>query len=338
MTTEALIITIGPWHEKPWWWQHIEKHTGKCNVEYVRITTEKNKQESNLSSKDFLIITLNILKTLRKYKPKYVFTFECGVASFLLAFLQTLGFKNEIRHVILQFIMREKENNLKSRAKFLLMRLILSSIYAAACSSTVEVAYYRKAFKWAHDKTFFLPINSEPEYFDINVACCEDYILTAGRTFRDYKTLLNAVSGSNYTVVVVASKWNINEKDLPPNVLIKYDIDKKKLTELMIKCKFVVVPLEEKSISTGQSVLMQAMAMGKAVVITKSAGSVDYIKNLESGILVPPNDSEKLRKAIKYLYENDNARIRIGENAKKEAYRYIPVKYLKNLKNLLCFK
>lgn len=278
------------------------------------------------------------MKALRRYRPSYVFTFEGGWASFLIATLQSLGFmRSSTKHVILQFIMREKDDSLKSKIKYQIMQFIFSSVYTVVCSSMDEMVYYQKAFKWNRDKTRFVPCYFNPEHLSLPHDEGEGFILTAGRTFRDYDTFFNAVRGIGYRVIVVASRWNIDAASLPENVSVKYDISMDDLTELIRKSSVVVVPLEDRKISIGQSVFLQAMAMGKAVVVTRTSGTVDYIDHLKNGILVPPGDSIEMRKAILYLMENSEERTRMGKNARHYVTSScLPKHYFNNVKKLLC--
>lgn len=336
MKTNSAILTIGPWHDKPWWWNHIKGKINGCRLLYVRIPTKKNRKEPQLTFADAPRLTIKIIKVLRKYKPSYVFTFECGWASMLVATLQTCGFMRSIKHIILQFIMREKEPTLRSRLKFFFMRLILSSINIAVCSSTGEVSYYREVFNWEEGRTRFVPFHTDPKFLEVPLDENEGYILTAGRTFRDYKTFFDAVREIDQRVIVVASPWNINKNNIPKNVSIKYDITITELTDLIRNCSIVVIPLDDKKISIGQSVFLQAMAMRKTVVVTKTAGTIDYIDHFENGMLVPPRDSSRMFEAIQYLINNENERFRIGRNAKQSVLKsHLPQHYYQNVRRLI---
>ena len=337
MSTQALIITIGPWHERPWWWDHIKDGINGCHLEYVRIATTGKRKEIQLSLVHAPLFTVKIIKALRKHRPSYVFTFECGWASFLVSALQTFGFMRSMKHVILQFIMREKDSSLRSKIKYLIMRFIFSSVHIAVCSSTAEASYYLKAFRWNEGRIRFIPFHLDPEYLNAPHDGSGGFILTAGRTFRDYDTFLDAVTGIDHRVIVVASPLNIDINNLPENVSVQYDLSIAELTDLMRKSSIVVVPLVDRRISTGQSVFLQAMAMGKAVVVTRTAGTVDYIDHLENGLLVPPGDSREMRKAIEYLMGNDEERARMGKNARQRVINScLPRHYFENVKNLVC--
>jgi len=66
------------------------------------------------------------------------------------------------------------------------------------------------------------------------------------------------------------------------------------------------------------NVLLEAMAMKKAVVATKVGGNPDVILNGENGFLVPAGDSKQMASALKQLIEDDNLRARIGKSNRQK--------------------
>ena len=60
------------------------------------------------------------------------------------------------------------------------------------------------------------------------------------------------------------------------------------------------------------NVLLEAMAMKKAVVATKVGGNPDVILNGENGFLVPAGNSKQMASALEQLIEDDNLRVRVG--------------------------
>jgi glycosyltransferase involved in cell wall biosynthesis len=66
------------------------------------------------------------------------------------------------------------------------------------------------------------------------------------------------------------------------------------------------------------NVLLEAMAMEKAVVATKVGGNPDIVSNGENGFLVPAGDSKRLASALKQLIADSTLRKRIGiQNRRK---------------------
>ncbi len=61
------------------------------------------------------------------------------------------------------------------------------------------------------------------------------------------------------------------------------------------------------------TVVLEAMSYRKAVIACKTGGFTDVVVDRETGILVPPNDSEGLSNAIKYLLENPEVATNMGQ-------------------------
>jgi glycosyltransferase involved in cell wall biosynthesis len=161
-------------------------------------------------------------------------------------------------------------------------------------------------------------------------------IVSAGRTFRDYATLLAAFRALELPLTVVASSRGTAGLTLPPNVSARYDLPFQELLALLASSSIVVLPLDERQISTGQSVLLHAMAMGKPVIASRVTGTLDYVEHLRTGLLVPPGDPDALRSAVVMLAASRDLRVRLGTAAQQQVRsRHLPSHYARNLSRLL---
>ena len=61
------------------------------------------------------------------------------------------------------------------------------------------------------------------------------------------------------------------------------------------------------------------MVLGKAVIVTKNAATVDYIEDDVSGLFVKPGDVDDLRRVISELIYDPEKVARIGVRAKEVA-------------------
>jgi UDP-glucose:(heptosyl)LPS alpha-1,3-glucosyltransferase len=70
-------------------------------------------------------------------------------------------------------------------------------------------------------------------------------------------------------------------------------------------------------------VVLEAMASGLPVIVSKVAGAAELIEDGKDGLLLEnPKDPEEIAKKINYLLEDDSLRKRIGRNARKKAEKY----------------
>ncbi len=65
------------------------------------------------------------------------------------------------------------------------------------------------------------------------------------------------------------------------------------------------------------SVLLEAMALSKPIVATKTGGIPEVVKDKENGILVPPRDHQALATGIIYLLKNGHIRKKMGKTGKE---------------------
>ena len=148
-------------------------------------------------------------------------------------------------------------------------------------------------------------------------------ICSAGLEWRDYPTLIKAVADTpDLTVnLAAASPWSkhANETDacvLPPHVSARrYDYDN--LRALYAGSSFVVVPLYENDFQAGVTTILEAMAMGKAVIATRTSGQTDVITDGENGLYVAPGDVSGWKAAIQRLRDNASLRARLGRNGRR---------------------
>ncbi|MBS2024317.1 MAG: glycosyltransferase [Deltaproteobacteria bacterium] len=163
------------------------------------------------------------------------------------------------------------------------------------------------------DERFFAP---RPE-----VPIEPDLLCGAGQLLRDYHTLIRATEGLGVRVRIAAgSPWIASElkadRALPEYVdWRKYD--RFALRELYARSAIAVVPLFENDYQTGISTILEMMAMGKALIVSKTRGQTDTIVDGENGLYVPPGDAAALRAAIERLRQDPAEAARLGRNARR---------------------
>jgi len=77
------------------------------------------------------------------------------------------------------------------------------------------------------------------------------------------------------------------------------------------------VPTKVRAYPTGQTVLLEAMALARCCVVTDTPAMRDYVEDDETALLVPPGDPVALRDAIERAYDDEDLRRRIGVAARR---------------------
>jgi glycosyltransferase involved in cell wall biosynthesis len=148
----------------------------------------------------------------------------------------------------------------------------------------------------------------------------EDYILAVGQEQRDYGTLLQAIAGTEIRLVIVASSpWSTSriEMDKIGETTVLSHIPYRELRALYAKARLVVTPLLDVDYAAGNTSLLEAMAMAKPVIVSRTRGITDYIVHNETGMYVSPGDPAELRDTILSLWDNPGERDRLGTNGRQ---------------------
>lgn len=148
----------------------------------------------------------------------------------------------------------------------------------------------------------------------------EGYVLAAGRTLRDYSTLLRAAPSIPAPIVILCGRDDLVGVALPANVTVVRDAPRSEYLDRLDRCAVVVVPLLPAERATGQVVILEAMALGKPVVATRAPGSADLVAQGETGILVPPSDPDSLARGVSRLLQDPS----LAERLAGESLRHVP--------------
>ena len=156
----------------------------------------------------------------------------------------------------------------------------------------------------------------------------KEYLLAIGNDDgRDYETLLKAIG---HHPLRLHTARPLSEALLPPNVVrTRGDwrgraLSDQELRDLYQESRFVVTPLHDSAQPQGQSVTLQAMACGKAVILsdTKGLWSRSLMRHLENCYLVPSGDISALRLAIEHLVADPRLCAQIGAEARRSVERH----------------
>ena len=144
-----------------------------------------------------------------------------------------------------------------------------------------------------------------------------DYVLSVGSDhLRDYPTLLAAIDSTPLRIV---TRLPLPADLLGSNVTVQSKLAWPELRALYQQARFVVTPVKDQPRDSGHSATLQAMACGKAVILSDTAGLWDreHLRHGETCWLVRPGDPAAMRAAISFLYAHPDEAARIGHNARR---------------------
>ena len=189
------------------------------------------------------------------------------------------------------------------------------------CRARMPHARIRRV-SWGVDTDFFQPARAaEGRWF----VCC-------GRSERDFPTLLRAAEHGHFHIKMVVPRDVLGGTKLPPNVelaggpatryteagLAYRDL----VADVYASARAFLIPLQDHpGNASGYTNLIESMAMGKAVVMTRT-GCLDLdIEKEGIGIYVEPGDVDGWIKALKLLIESPKLAREMGERARRLAER-----------------
>jgi glycosyltransferase involved in cell wall biosynthesis len=264
-------------------------------------------------------------------------------------FAQTLLMTGSISRSPVTFAMFESEANflamsrrarLRSpRTAFVVMTCWLAHILTT-CSSrrlsgyrwayqSVDRLYYLSAnqgpileerLALPPDRLRYLPFGVDTEGFCPTDETDGDYVLVVGRDKgRDWPTLIEALDGLDMPVKLCCRPADVAGFRIPQNVDLLGYVDRDVYRRLLSRARVVAIASRPVVYPSGQSVMLEAMAMARTVVVTKTPALEGYIEDGLNSLAVPAGDPTAMREAIRAAAEDDALRRRIGTQARHSA-------------------
>jgi glycosyltransferase involved in cell wall biosynthesis len=159
----------------------------------------------------------------------------------------------------------------------------------------------------------------------------EALVVSAGREHRDYATLATALRGLDIRCFVADGSTHSPgatrsaPDSWPPN-MGHGSVSLAEVRDLYARATVVVVPLLETEFPAGITVVAEAMAMGKPVVVTATKGFVGALPDPDAVLRVPPGDAQALRDTILSLAADPGRCAELGDRARRVALAHHDVR------------
>jgi hypothetical protein len=196
-----------------------------------------------------------------------------------------------------------------SRIDRLSVRAGLRALDGPRVAYCVLSDWERKRFSdtWGIDRerVFFTPYCHTLSDADLAAPVSRDGgVFAGGNSLRDYTALVEAACELDEPVVLATTKV---DGPTPSNVTTG-PVSHERFFELLREAKVVVVPLEDRDDRTaGQQTYLNAMALGKPLVVTDSPGVRDYVEDGVTGQVVAPRDPQAIARALSWALDPANA-------------------------------
>ena len=255
----------------------------------------------------------------RSYRT--IFTDGEQVGLPLAALLKWFG-RGGARHLMIVHILSAGKKRL-----FLALTGVQTHIDQFFCYSTWQKRFIEERLGVPGSRVIWTPFMVDADFFSCAQvtprACCgRRQICAVGLEFRDYPTLMRAVDGLDVQVVIAAaSPWSkradtTQDRAIPSNVTVQR-FSQFELRQLYADSAFVVMPLFNVNFQAGITAILEAMAMSRAVICSRTPGQTDAVVDGENGLYVPANDAAALRAAISNLLEHPAEAARLGQGGRR---------------------
>jgi glycosyltransferase involved in cell wall biosynthesis len=208
----------------------------------------------------------------------------------------------------------------------------VESAYARglACASAV-VAYSEHESEslrtWLRDRgaevpVAFVPFGVDVEAFrPVDAAPDLDVVSIGADPHRDFELLLSvarSLPDARFLVVTNAEHAR-SLAERPPNVSVETDLPFDEMQNRLERARVVALPVHDNSYSGATTVLVQAMALGKPVVVTRTAAiAAGYgLVDGENVRLAAPADFETFGAAVAHLLADQRHAAALGAHARR---------------------
>jgi glycosyltransferase involved in cell wall biosynthesis len=215
------------------------------------------------------------------------------------------------------------------KAVFLSRFKVQSHLRAIINYGSVQAELARTRFGVPAGKLYVCPQPVDERFWRPLDEPAGDGILSVGWEARDFRTLARAMDGLDAGVDLAIGSAALRPSGDPdalfgPTVRetaqagagagfrVHQQLPPLELRRMYARARLVVVPLHDVDFDAGVTTITEAMAMGKAVIATRTRGQVDIIRDGENGIYVPPGDAMALRGAVRHLLGHPDETERMG--------------------------
>lgn len=241
--------------------------------------------------------------------------------------------------VVLNFTYKEKKGKLARVYRWFMRRCLekgyVDYIHVPSNNYAVTIS---ESFNFPIDRIIVIPFGINDPYDEFSrlplpyQAPKEGYVLSIGRSNRDYDFLISAWKNINYPLVIISDTYEGNNKGNSYITIIR-NVAGEESYPWIAHCNAMIIPIDDGTICSGDTVLLTALAMKKKVLITTPSTLAEmYIVHGENGLCVKKQDSnfelfvndmifcskyDYLQEKARDNYLNNYSRLSMGKKLKE---------------------
>ncbi len=303
-----------------WLWDYLPDSQDQVDFEYITAPADRYPGYGKMLGYYQKYWRLGRRAFAKMQSYDVVLTWEANTA-LPLALLRSATGRKTPPLIILNFVLKGKP----VYDSLPIVRFAMRSVDQITCLSTREIQYYSDILGYPLENCQklqgpfrdYFPKNGQSRGIGQSPGNAPTYIFSAGRSNRDYRTLVSAVEDLPIRLIINARDFNVKDIRPPANVTINPFLSFDRYLELLEGACFVVAPLLSARHASGETFIIQAMTARKAVIASETYSTAEIIENGINGVLVRPGDPPALRSAIQALLQDSGAAQYLGTMARR---------------------
>ena len=186
--------------------------------------------------------------------------------------------------------------------------------------TSIQNEWLLSGFSIDQERVVFIPFGVDVRFFEREQWAENSYSCLAVGTNegKDFVTLVRALP-KDVKLTIVTDSYNLRAirkvDDNSNRIEVLHDIPIVQLKRYYQQAGVHVIPMFDTKFSSGQTVLLENMALGKTVIVSDTCSVCDYVKDGITALVVQPMNVEQLHERIESVLQNPQSFLHIGLNA-----------------------
>ncbi len=241
---------------------------------------------------------------------------------YVLALLQYLfsPFVTPRTHVMFDLLLNAKGRGPAGLYDTFKTRIFSRVVALAVVWGETDVETFSTEHRLPAEKLRFHPHHITLEEYQIDIKD-DGFIFTGGNGGRDYKTLIEDVKSIDYPVFIATTLKDVPAMAAPYDHITVRGVSHEEFRKKMAACTIFVEAHDPEFFRTaGHQTFLNAMWMGKPVVMADRRSAIGYFEEGVDGLIVEAGDVEVFRTEIKRLLGNRAEAQAIGARAAEKLH------------------
>lgn len=166
-----------------------------------------------------------------------------------------------------------------------------------------------REFDFPRERILVVPFGVEDSYETLHTLAPpagfqkENYALAIGRSNRDYDFLIRAWKDVDFPLVIISDTYKGCAE--AENITLLTNVAGEESLPWIANCGLMVIPIDDGTVCSGDTVLLTAMSLGRKIVVTvPSTLSQMYVTEGENAVLAEKNE-ESFRRILEELLHGE---------------------------------